>query len=146
MRRLINVERELRYFEEVMLSDEERELAKTIIKKVQDSMQELDQEVEEVIRLGRYSEGCRRPINVRMRSQVVVEEIMARKGKLADDTEHKDVWIKFAKMSGGSRKQGGSILTQLDSMREFQNELNTKTKQLDEVKQELHHLQVGPMP
>ncbi|MPC49731.1 hypothetical protein E2C01_043543 [Portunus trituberculatus] len=59
----------------------ERELAKTVIKRVQDSRQELDQEVEEVVRLG-------------MRSQVVVEEIMARKGKLTDDTEHKDIWIK----------------------------------------------------
>ncbi|MPC87444.1 hypothetical protein E2C01_082306 [Portunus trituberculatus] len=29
-----------------------------------------------------------------MRSQVVVEEIMTRKGKLADDTEFKDIWIK----------------------------------------------------
>ncbi|MPC58110.1 hypothetical protein E2C01_052105 [Portunus trituberculatus] len=72
----------------------ERELDKTIIKQVQDSMQELDQEVEEVIRLGRYSEGSRKPVKVRMRSQVVVEEIMGRKGKLANDTEHKDIWIK----------------------------------------------------
>ncbi|MPC71963.1 hypothetical protein E2C01_066255 [Portunus trituberculatus] len=45
---------------------EERELAKTVIIRVQDRAQELDQEVEEVIRLGRYSEseneipsGCR---------------------------------------------------------------------------------------
>ncbi|MPC16610.1 hypothetical protein E2C01_009439 [Portunus trituberculatus] len=52
---------------------EEKELAKTIIiKQVQDSMQELDQEVEEVIWLGRYSEWGRRPMKVRMRSQVVV--------------------------------------------------------------------------
>ncbi|MPC38836.1 hypothetical protein E2C01_032352 [Portunus trituberculatus] len=29
-----------------------------------------------------------------MRSQVDVEEIMASKGKLANDTEHKDIWIK----------------------------------------------------
>ncbi|MPC76907.1 hypothetical protein E2C01_071342 [Portunus trituberculatus] len=29
-----------------------------------------------------------------MRSQVAVEETIARKGKLADDTEHKDIWIK----------------------------------------------------
>ncbi|MPC60347.1 hypothetical protein E2C01_054389 [Portunus trituberculatus] len=57
-------------------------------------MQELDQVVEEVIRLGRYSEGSRRPMKVRMRSQVTVEEIMARKGELADDTEHNDIWIK----------------------------------------------------
>ncbi|MPC43699.1 hypothetical protein E2C01_037351 [Portunus trituberculatus] len=33
-------------------------------------------------------------MKVRMRSQVAVEEIMARKWKLADDTEHKDIWIK----------------------------------------------------
>ncbi|MPC68202.1 hypothetical protein E2C01_062400 [Portunus trituberculatus] len=73
---------------------EKRELAKTIIKQVQDSMQELDQEMEEVIRLRRYSEGGRRPMKVKMRSQVAVEEIMARKEKLAYDTEHKDIWIK----------------------------------------------------
>ncbi|MPC26165.1 hypothetical protein E2C01_019298 [Portunus trituberculatus] len=29
-----------------------------------------------------------------MRSQVAVEEIMARKGKLADDVNHKEIWIK----------------------------------------------------
>ena len=52
-------------------------------------MQTLDQEVEEVIRLGRYSEGDERPMKVKMRSQVSVEEIMARKGRLADD-----IWIK----------------------------------------------------
>ncbi|MPC77261.1 hypothetical protein E2C01_071712 [Portunus trituberculatus] len=73
---------------------EESELAKTVIKRVQDSAQELDQEVEQVTRLGRYSEGGRRPMKVKMRSQVAVEESMARKGKLADDTEHKDIWIK----------------------------------------------------
>ncbi|MPC70421.1 hypothetical protein E2C01_064670 [Portunus trituberculatus] len=73
---------------------EERELAKTIIKQVQDSTQELDQKVEEVIRLGRFSGTGKKPIKVRMRSQVAVEEIMTRKGKLADDTEHEDIWIK----------------------------------------------------
>ncbi|MPC68169.1 hypothetical protein E2C01_062366 [Portunus trituberculatus] len=47
---------------------EERELVKTVIKRVQDSTQELDQEVEEVIRLGRYSEGGRRPMKMRIKS------------------------------------------------------------------------------
>ncbi|MPC51007.1 hypothetical protein E2C01_044844 [Portunus trituberculatus] len=69
-----------------MREHEERELAKTIIKQVQDSTEELDQEVEEVIRLGRFSERSNKPMKVRMRSQVVVEEIMIRKGKLANDT------------------------------------------------------------
>ncbi|MPC94784.1 hypothetical protein E2C01_089969 [Portunus trituberculatus] len=59
---------------------EERELAQTVIKQVQDSTQEFDQEVEEVIRLGRYSEGDRRPMKVRKRSQVAIEEIMIRRG------------------------------------------------------------------
>ncbi|MPC78655.1 hypothetical protein E2C01_073149 [Portunus trituberculatus] len=61
---------------------------------VQDSTQEMEQEVvEEVIWLERFSEGGRRPMKVRMRSQMAVEEIMIRRGKLADDTEHKDIWI-----------------------------------------------------
>ncbi|MPC83970.1 hypothetical protein E2C01_078694 [Portunus trituberculatus] len=69
-------------------------MPKTIIKRVQDGTEEFDQEVEEVIRLGRYSEGVKRPMKVKMRSQVAVEEIMARKGKLADDVDHKEIWIK----------------------------------------------------
>ncbi|MPC12742.1 hypothetical protein E2C01_005446 [Portunus trituberculatus] len=69
-------------------------MAKTVIKRVQDSTQEFDQEVEEVIRLGRYTEGGKRPMKVKMRSQVAIQEIMARKGKLANDVDHKKIWIK----------------------------------------------------
>ncbi|MPC52122.1 hypothetical protein E2C01_045983 [Portunus trituberculatus] len=72
----------------------EREFAKTVVKQVQASTQELDHEVEEVISLGRCSEVGRRPMKVRMRFYVAVQEITARKGKLADDTKHKDIWIK----------------------------------------------------
>lgn len=73
---------------------EEREVAKQVIKTVQDSTQNFDQEVEEVIRLGRFQEGRARPLKVRLRSQMSVEEIMARSGKLADNPEYKDVWVK----------------------------------------------------
>ncbi|MPC46792.1 hypothetical protein E2C01_040518 [Portunus trituberculatus] len=86
--------KEKKYPNKFVRECEEREFAKTIIKQVQDSTEELDQEVEEVIRLRRYSEVSKRPMKVRMRSQVVVEENMARKGKMTDDTEHKDIWIK----------------------------------------------------
>ncbi|MPC26137.1 hypothetical protein E2C01_019269 [Portunus trituberculatus] len=72
----------------------EKKITKTIVKQVQDSTQELDQEVEKVIKLERFSEGGKKPMKVRMRSQVAVEEIMTRKGKLADDTECKVIWIK----------------------------------------------------
>ncbi|MPC28884.1 hypothetical protein E2C01_022097 [Portunus trituberculatus] len=66
-------------------------MVKTVIKQVQDSTQEFDQEVEEIIRLGRYSEGGRKPMKVKMKSQVAVEEIMARKGKLTDDVDHQEI-------------------------------------------------------
>ncbi|MPC81295.1 hypothetical protein E2C01_075902 [Portunus trituberculatus] len=69
-------------------------MAKTVIKRVQDNTQEFDQEVKEVIRLGRYSEGGKRPMKVKMISQVAVDEIMARKGKLANDVDFKEIWIK----------------------------------------------------
>ncbi|MPC95367.1 hypothetical protein E2C01_090574 [Portunus trituberculatus] len=72
---------------------EEREMAKMVTKRVQDSTQEFDQEVEEMVRLERYNEGGKRPMKVKMRSQVAVEEIMARKGKLANDVVHKEIWI-----------------------------------------------------
>ncbi|MPC80814.1 hypothetical protein E2C01_075407 [Portunus trituberculatus] len=43
--------------------------------------------------MGGYSEGGKRPMKVKMRSQLDVEEIMARKGKLANDVDHKEIWI-----------------------------------------------------
>ncbi|KAG0712441.1 Structural maintenance of chromosomes protein 2 [Chionoecetes opilio] len=52
-----------------------------------------------------------------------------------------DVFDPAGTLTGGARRQGGSILAQLDSMREFHNELNTKTQRLEEVKQQLHRLQ-----
>ena len=73
---------------------EEREMARQVIKMVQDSSQALDQEVEEVHRIGRYCERGNRPLKVRMRSQMAVEEIMARTGKLAESAEYKDIWLK----------------------------------------------------
>ncbi|MPC36244.1 hypothetical protein E2C01_029695 [Portunus trituberculatus] len=76
-------------------------MVKTVIKQVQDSTQEFDQEVEEVIRLGRCSEGGGRPLKVKMRSQGAVEEIMTRKGKLANDVDHKEIWIKRDIFTGG---------------------------------------------
>ncbi|MPC60858.1 hypothetical protein E2C01_054917 [Portunus trituberculatus] len=99
----------------------ERELAKTFIKQIQDSTQELDQEMEEVIRLGRYSEGGR-PMKVRLRSQVAVEEIMARKGKLADNTEHKDIWI-IRDMNLKEREKGKVLISEA---KEKKNEKRTE--------------------
>jgi len=73
---------------------EDKELAKKIITAVQDEDQGLEKELEEAYRIGKYNEGGGRPLKIKMRSQVTVEEILARVGKLARSTEYKEVWIK----------------------------------------------------
>ena len=73
---------------------EERELVKKVIKQVQDDTQSLEQEVEETHRIGKYNEGNTRPLKVRMRSQLAVEEITARANRLAQTEEYKDIWMK----------------------------------------------------
>ena len=73
---------------------EEKEVVKKIISVIQDEEQGLEKEIEEIYRLGKYSEGSRRPLKVKLRSQVGVEEILARTGKLAGNTEYGHIWVK----------------------------------------------------
>ena len=73
---------------------EEKEVVQKLIKAIQDEGQELEKEVEEVYRLGKYSEGSKRPLKIKMRSQVGAEEIIARSGKLAGSLECSHIWIK----------------------------------------------------
>ena len=73
---------------------EEKELVKEIIRVVQDEGQNLEAEIEEIHRIGKYNEGGKRPLKVKMTSQMKVEEILARSGKLAEYHECKDIWIK----------------------------------------------------
>ena len=61
---------------------------------MQDHTQSLEQEVKETHRIGKYNEGNTRPLKVRMRSQLAVEEITARANRLAQTEEYKDIWIK----------------------------------------------------
>ena len=73
---------------------EEKELVRKVIQKVQDDTQNLEKEVEETYRIGKYREGNIRPLKVRMRSQVTVEEITARANRLAQSERYKEIWIK----------------------------------------------------
>ena len=41
----------------------------------------------------RYNEGGIRPLKVKLRSQTTVEEILAKTGKLAENTKYKITWI-----------------------------------------------------
>ena len=67
---------------------------KAIIQTVQENNQELEKDVDETYRIGKYTEGGLRPLKVKMISQISVEEVLARTGKLAQRMEYKDVWIK----------------------------------------------------
>ena len=68
--------------------------SKKVIGQEQDHTQSLEQEVEETHKFGKYNEGNTRPLKVRMRSQLAVEEITARANRLAQTEEYKDIWIK----------------------------------------------------
>ena len=67
---------------------EKREMVREIVTTVQDDGQDQEWEVE-VFRLGKYKEGGKRPLKVRMRSKVATEEILARTGKLSEIEEYK---------------------------------------------------------
>ncbi|MPC10783.1 hypothetical protein E2C01_003423 [Portunus trituberculatus] len=112
-------------------------------------MQELDQEVEEVIRLGRYSEEGRRPVKVRMRSQVAVQEIMARKVMCIVETKlREEIHVNFKEEGYNSwrtdrkDKGGGGVLIMVhDNMFEEDVQLGEDkvevmgvTKKTEEVK------------
>ncbi len=73
---------------------DEREMVKRIVSFLQDDEQELEREVEEVYRMGKYKEGEKRPLKVKMRSQGAAEELLARTGKLAGSEEYKNIWVK----------------------------------------------------
>ena len=77
-----------------MREREEKDLVNNIVAVVQDDDQELDREIDEVHRIGRYREGVARPIKVVMKSQTAVEQIIMRTGKLAVNKDFKDIWIK----------------------------------------------------
>ena len=104
---------------------EERELVKKIIQTVQESTQELEKDVEETYRIGKYIEGGKRPLKVRMRSQVTVEEILAKTGKLAQRMEYKDIWIKR-----------DMNLEEREKERELRNEAREKNEMRTETEKE----------
>ena len=77
-----------------MRERDEREMVKRIVSFLQDDEQELEREVEEVYRMGKYKEGEKRPLKVKMRSQGAAEELLARTGKLVGSEEYKNIWVK----------------------------------------------------
>ena len=69
-------------------------LAKEVVASVKEVNSEIEEEVEEVYRLGRYKEGGERPMKIKFRSQTVVNEIINRTWKLSENEKFKKVWIR----------------------------------------------------
>ena len=75
----------------------EKKVAEGVLVAVQDGNTEaraLGDDIEEVVRLGKYEEGKQRPMRIRMRSQVVAEQVLAGSWRLAKREEYKKVWVR----------------------------------------------------
>ena len=86
------------------------------------------------IEIGKYSEGNARPLKVRMRSQLAVEEITARASRLAQTVECKDVWIKR-----------DMNLEERQKEKELRQEANEKNLQRSEAKKKKFYWRVLDM-
>ena len=75
----------------------EKKVAEGVLGAVQDGNTEaraLGDDIEEVVRLGKYEEGKQRPMRIRMRSQVAAEQALAGSWRLAKREEYKKVWVR----------------------------------------------------
>ena len=72
----------------------EKKIAVDIVKEVEDEGKKLEEEIEEVVRIGKYNEGGQRPMKIRFKSQSTAEEILGRSWRLANKDAYKNIWIK----------------------------------------------------
>ncbi len=54
----------------------------------------LEDEIEEVYRIGKYNQGKSRSLKIKLKSQTAAEETLAKVWKLAKSNEFKQVWIR----------------------------------------------------
>lgn len=74
--------------------NDELKRAKELIGKVDDDNTELQEEIEEVYRLGKYEEGRDRPLKIRLKTQIAAGKVLSRTWKLTQTDLYKDVWIR----------------------------------------------------
>lgn len=74
---------------------EELRSVRDLLKNLNDQeRQNLEEEVEEILRLGPYKEGISRPVKVVLKSQNATEEVLYRTAKLRDIEGCKEIYIK----------------------------------------------------
>ena len=79
-----------------VLSEREKK-EKHCVEELTDTVQEdteVSGEVEEICRLGKYTEGGHCPVKIRFRSQTAAEEILTKIWKLSKTMKYKQVWVK----------------------------------------------------
>lgn len=73
---------------------EELKSIKDLLKNLNDDEQQsIEEEVEEIHRMGPYTEGKTRPIKIKLRSQKAAEDILYRTTKLKETEDCKDIYI-----------------------------------------------------
>ena len=74
---------------------EEANNVKKILKKLNDEEEtKFEEEIEEIQRMGCYGEGKTSPLKLRLKSQAITEEILARAFTLKRAEEYNEVYIK----------------------------------------------------
>ena len=101
-----------------------REEVGKILNELGEEGQKMD-EVDVVYRIGKYKEGAVRPVKIKMRTQVGMEDVLARSGKLAKSIEYSNVWIK-RDMSKSEREQERDLRNQAKQKNEQRTEEERK--------------------
>ena len=72
---------------------EESMKIKELIKVLNEESEDLEEEIDEIKRMGKYTEGGKRPVRIKFKSQTTATEVLNRTGKLNEREEYKTVWI-----------------------------------------------------
>lgn len=106
---------------------EETKKAKEILKQLNEEEDiKFEEELDEVVRLGPYTEGKVRPMKMRLKSQIATEQILRRAHRLKQSEEHKDVYLKKYR-NEEERKKLGEMHEEAKKMNEERTE-EDKTK------------------
>ncbi len=73
---------------------EQRKTARLVLSVINEGDTKLEDEIEEVYRIGKYDQGKSRPLKIKLKSQTAAEETLVNAWKLAKSNKFKQVWIR----------------------------------------------------
>ena len=75
--------------------EEAKKVVKEVFNMVQEENSEIEEEIEEIHRLGKYEEGGMHPLKVKFRSQATAQDIIFKAWKLAKIYSYKKIWLRI---------------------------------------------------